>query len=92
MIRDVVEAGTTVLHLDEADALADRVAVTLLVGAYILALTWVSVCIGIVASSPEGASGFSIAIMFLPYVSSAFVQSETLSRVFAVLLFRRRAS
>jgi len=92
VIRDVVEAGTTVLYLDEADALADRVAVTLLVGVYILALTWVSVCIGIVASSPEGASGFSFAIMFLPYVSSAFVQPETMSRVFAVLLFRRRAS
>jgi ABC-2 type transport system permease protein len=52
-----------------------------LVGAYVLALTWIAVCMGIVASSPEAASAFSFAIMFLPYVSSAFVQPETMPRV-----------
>jgi len=52
-----------------------------LVAAYVLALTWVAVCTGIVASSPEAASAFSFAIMFLPYVSSAFVQPETMPRV-----------
>lgn len=56
-------------------------AVVGLVAVYVLALTWVSVCIGIVASTPEAASGFSFVIMFLPYVSSAFVQPETMPRV-----------
>jgi ABC-2 type transport system permease protein len=60
-------------------------AVVVLVFGYVLALTWVAVCIGIVASTPEAASGFSFAIMFLPYVSSAFVQPETMPRVLELI-------
>lgn len=56
-----------------------------LVGLYVLALTWVAVCIGLVASGPEAASGFSFAIMFLPYVSSAFVDPSTMPRVLEVI-------
>lgn len=52
---------------------------------YVLALTWVAVCIGIVASGPEAANGFTFAIMFLPYVSSAFVPPETMPRVLEVI-------
>lgn len=55
-------------------------ATALLVGLYVLTLTWVAVCIGLVASGPEAASGFSFAIMFLPYVSSAFVEPSTMPR------------
>lgn len=40
---------------------------------YVLALTWVAVCLGLLASSPDAANGFSFAVLFLPYVSSAFV-------------------
>ena len=52
--------------------------VVALLAAYVLALTWLAVCVGVVASSPEAASGFSFGIMFLPYVSSAFVRPETM--------------
>lgn len=52
--------------------------VVALLAAYVLALTWIAVCVGVVASSPEAASGFSFGIMFLPYVSSAFVRPETM--------------
>ena len=44
-----------------------------LIALFVLALTWVAVAIGIVASGPEAATGFTFAILFLPYVSSAFV-------------------
>lgn len=60
-------------------------ATALLVGLYVLALTWVAVCIGLVASGPEAASGFSFAIMFLPYVSSAFVEPSTMPRALEVI-------
>ncbi|KQT01951.1 ABC transporter permease [Cellulomonas sp. Leaf395] len=49
-----------------------------LIALYVLALTWVAVAIGIVASGPEAASGFTFAVLFLPYVSSAFVPPETM--------------
>lgn len=45
---------------------------------FVLALTWVAVAIGLLASGPEAASGFTFAILFLPYVSSAFVPPETM--------------
>ena len=37
-----------------------------LIALFVLALTWVAVAIGIVASGPEAASGFTFAILFLP--------------------------
>jgi ABC-2 type transport system permease protein len=43
-----------------------------------LALTWVAVVPGLTASSVEGASAFSYPLIFLPFVSSAFVPTETM--------------
>jgi ABC-2 type transport system permease protein len=48
---------------------------------FILALSWVSVCFGLIASSVESASSFSFVILFLPYLSSAFVPVETMPAV-----------
>jgi len=45
---------------------------------FILAIASLSVVIGVVAGSPEGASGFTFFVLFLPYLSSAFVPPETL--------------
>jgi ABC-2 type transport system permease protein len=45
---------------------------------FTLALTWVAVIAGLSASSPDGASAFSYPIVFLPFVSSAFVPTETM--------------
>lgn len=56
-----------------------------LLGLYVLALTWVAVCIGLVTSGPEAASGAAFGIAFLPYISSAFVQPETMPRVLEVI-------
>lgn len=52
-----------------------------LIALYLLALTWIAVGIGLVASTPEAASAFSFVIMFVPYVSSAFVRPSTLPAV-----------
>jgi len=45
---------------------------------FTLALTWVSVIPGITATSMEGASAFSYPLIFLPFLSSAFVPTETM--------------
>jgi ABC-2 type transport system permease protein len=45
---------------------------------WVLAITWLSVCFGLIAKSAEAANGFTFIIMFLPYVSSAFVLVDTL--------------
>jgi ABC-2 type transport system permease protein len=46
--------------------------------AFILAFSWLSAAIGLVAGSPEAASGFTFILMFLPYPSSAFVPIATM--------------
>ena len=45
---------------------------------FTLALTWVAVIAGLSASSTDGATGFSYPIVFLPFVSSAFVPTGTM--------------
>ena len=46
--------------------------------AFILAISWLSAAIGLIAGSPEAANGFTFVIMFLPYASSAFVPIDTM--------------
>lgn len=41
-------------------------------------ITWLAALVGVLVRSPEAASGFSFFVMFLPYVSSAFVPVDTL--------------
>jgi ABC-2 type transport system permease protein len=53
---------------------------------FTLALTWVAMIAGLAASSPDGASAFSYPLIFLPFISSAFVPTDTMPgpvRVFA---------
>ncbi|MFD7225117.1 ABC transporter permease [Streptomyces sp. NPDC059883] len=46
--------------------------------AFIVAISWLSAAIGLLAKSPEAASGFTFFMMFLPYPSSAFVPIDTM--------------
>ena len=48
------------------------------VALYILAITYLFAAIGLAASTPEAASGYGFILLFLPYVSSAFVPIETM--------------
>lgn len=45
---------------------------------YILTITYLFAAIGLAASSPEGANGYGFIILFLPYLSSAFVPVSTM--------------
>ena len=45
---------------------------------FTLALTWLAVIAGLSAKSADGAGGFSYPLIFLPFVSSAFVPTETM--------------
>ncbi|WP_419702547.1 ABC transporter permease [Promicromonospora sp. NFX87] len=45
---------------------------------FTLALTWLAVIAGLSAKTVDGASGFSYPLIFLPFVSSAFVPTETM--------------
>jgi ABC-2 type transport system permease protein len=45
---------------------------------FTLALTWIAVIAGLSASSVDGASAFAYPIIFLPFISSAFVPTATM--------------
>jgi ABC-2 type transport system permease protein len=45
---------------------------------FTLALTWLAVIVGLSAKSVDGASAFSYPIIFLPFISSAFVPTGTM--------------
>jgi ABC-2 type transport system permease protein len=53
-------------------------AVAALVALYVLTITFIFAALGLVASSPEGAQGFGFILLFLPYLSSAFVPVATM--------------
>jgi len=45
---------------------------------FILAISWLAAAAGLLLGSPEAANGFSMILMFLPYVSTAFVPADTM--------------
>jgi ABC-2 type transport system permease protein len=45
---------------------------------FTLALTWLAVLAGLSAQSVDGAGAFSYPLVFLPFVSSAFVPTDTM--------------
>jgi ABC-2 type transport system permease protein len=54
------------------------VGATGVIALYILAITYLFAAIGLAAGSPEAASGYGFIILFLPYLSSAFVPVDTM--------------
>jgi ABC-2 type transport system permease protein len=59
----------------------DWIAAAGLIVLFIAALSWVAACFGLVAGSPEAATGATFILMFIPYLSSAFVPTDTMTRV-----------
>jgi ABC-2 type transport system permease protein len=49
-----------------------------MVALFILAITWLYSAIGIAAANPTAASGYGFALLFVPYLSSAFVPTDTM--------------
>jgi ABC-2 type transport system permease protein len=45
---------------------------------FTLALTWIAVIAGLSAKTVDGASAFSYPLIFLPFISSAFVPTDSM--------------
>ena len=56
----------------------DWLAVAGILLVFTLGLTWLAVIPGLTASSVEGASAFSYPLIFLPFISSAFVPTDSM--------------
>jgi ABC-2 type transport system permease protein len=56
----------------------DWLAVAGILVLFTLALTWIAVIPGLTAKSPDGASAFSYPLIFLPFISSAFVPTDSM--------------
>jgi ABC-2 type transport system permease protein len=59
----------------------DWLAVAGILGLFTLALTWLAVIPGLTAGSMEGATAFSYPLIFLPFISSAFVPTQTMPKI-----------
>lgn len=59
----------------------DWIAVAGILGLFTLALTWLAVIPGLTARSMEGATAYSYPLIFLPFISSAFVPTETMPKL-----------
>lgn len=59
----------------------DWLAVAGILGLFTLALTWLAVIPGLTAKSMEGATAYSYPLIFLPFISSAFVPTETMPKI-----------
>ena len=74
----VIAVGLAVGWRPVAGPLAWAGAIVMIV-AFILAMSWLAACFGLVVSSPEAATGATFALMFVPYLSSAFVPASTMA-------------
>jgi len=52
---------------------------------YVLALSWLAAALGLLAGSVESAGIMSFFMLFLPYLSSAFVPTDTMPQVLRVI-------
>jgi ABC-2 type transport system permease protein len=59
-------------------SLLDWVAAAGMIVLFVLALSWLAAAVGLLAGSAEAATSFSMVLMFVPYVSSAFVPAHTM--------------
>ena len=64
--------------------LLDWFAIAVIIGFFTLALTWLAVIPGLTAKSMEGATAYSYPLIFLPFISSAFVPTETMPKIVRV--------
>ncbi|MER7079322.1 ABC-2 type transport system permease protein [Saccharopolyspora kobensis] len=79
LISLVVVVGVALLMGFRSGAgVPEWLAVTGILILFTLALTWVAVIPGLTAKSADGAGAFSYPLIFLPFVSSAFVPTQTM--------------
>ncbi|MER7114899.1 ABC transporter permease [Saccharomonospora azurea] len=83
VLRNVVATGLAVvaalaLGFRPDAGLVDWLLVLAVVVGYVVVIAWWSVVWGLLVKSVQAAGAFSFAVLFLPYVSSAFVPVESL--------------
>jgi ABC-2 type transport system permease protein len=52
-----------------------------MIGLFMFAASWLAAAVGLLARSAEAANSFTIVLMFLPYLSTAFVPTDTMPAV-----------
>lgn len=83
LLRNLLATGIVIvvavlLGFRPAGSALEWAAVVGLVALYILAITYLFAAIGLAAGSPEAANGYGFILLFLPYISSAFVPVDTM--------------
>ena len=74
----VVVGVAVIMGFRSVAGVLDWLAVAGILILFTLALTWLAVVPGLTASSVEGASAFSYPLIFLPFISSAFVPTDSM--------------
>ncbi|RKE12039.1 ABC transporter permease [Catellatospora citrea] len=74
----VIVAVGLVMGFRTSAGVLDWLAVAAILVLFTLALTWVAMIAGLAASSTDGATAFSYPLIFLPFISSAFVPTATM--------------
>jgi ABC-2 type transport system permease protein len=76
----VIGVGLTIGWRPTASPLEWLAAAAMIV-LFALALSWLAAAVGLLARSAEAANSFTIVLMFIPYVSTAFVPARTMPAV-----------
>lgn len=74
----VIIAVGLVMGFRTSAGVLEWLAVAGILALFTLALTWVAMIAGLAASSTDGATAFSYPLIFLPFLSSAFVPTATM--------------
>lgn len=74
----IVVAVALVMGFRSGAGVLDWLAVAGILVLFTLALTWLAVIPGLTARSADGAGAFAYPLIFLPFVSSAFVPTDTM--------------
>ena len=78
----VIAAGLLIGWRPSASAL-DWLAALGMVLLFITAISWLAAAVGLLARSAEAATAFTMVLMFVPYVSTAFVPADTMPTALA---------
>ncbi|THG32882.1 ABC transporter permease [Naasia lichenicola] len=83
LVRNLIATGVVIgvallVGFRPNGGVVDWIAAIALVALYILAITSLFAAVGLAASNAEAASGYGFILLFLPYLSSAFVPVETM--------------
>lgn len=80
----VVIAAALLMGFRSSAGILEWLAAAGILGLFMLALTWLAIIPGLKAGSMEGATAYSYPLIFLPFISSAFVPTETMPAVVRV--------